>query len=137
MFNLFLANLDMPQVISRQVSDASDSGSCDLYLSWNLPSNIARPNDVSHFIVRINGTHFTNETTKANESSILTVYRLCSCGSHNINISAVSRCGSVGESALTIVNQLSIPQSTMECQSITTPTCTNECQGTVYMCDFV
>ena len=119
----------MPQIISHQVPDASGSGSCNIHLTWNLPSNIA-PDDVSHFTVHINGTHMANERRNANESSILTSYRLCSCGSHNVNISAVNRCGSSGQtlSILSIVeNQLSIPQFPVQCQN--NRNILYECQG--------
>jgi hypothetical protein len=35
---------------------------------------------------------------------MFTVYRQCSCGSHSINISAVNRCDSPGESTLLIID---------------------------------
>ena len=108
---------DIPQTLSARQYETY-SGDCDVYLLWNLPSNIA-PDDISHFAIYINGTHVANYNEIRNTSEILTmtVYRLCSCGSHNISISAVNRCGRSGRSILVNVEgQLPIPQLAMECQ---------------------
>ena len=111
----------MPEIISRQVSDGLYSKNCVIHLSWKLPSNIA-PEDISHFAVHINGVHMANETRKGNESSILIMYRLCSCGSQNISISAINRCGSVSRKNLTVQDHFSLSQLSMKCQDDGNPT---------------
>ena len=103
---------DIPQVLSARQYETY-SGNYDIYLSWNLPSNIA-PDDISHFTIYIDRTHIANETRSVNESLTVTVYRLCSCGSHNISITAVNRCGRSGRSVFIIVDvQLPMHQLTL------------------------
>ena len=60
---------------------------------------------------------------------MVTVSHQCSCGSHKINISAVNRCGSPGESTLSIVeDEISTSQllANMESQGAGV---NSECQG--------
>ena len=119
--NWFSDDPDIPQVISASQCETYYRN-CDIYLSWSLPNNIA-PDDISHFTIYIDGTHVANKTRNVNESLIVIVYRLCSCGSHNISISAVNRCGRSGRSTLvTVDDQLPIPQLTIECQYDSTTT---------------
>ena len=92
------------------------AGTCTIHLSWILPQNTDTL-DVTHFAVSINGTNIANETNNFNQSLSSTAYTLCSCASHNVSISAVNRCGSVGQSSPTItVNTLSpLPVLDNEC----------------------
>lgn len=88
-----------------------------MYLVWSSPSNNA-PEDFSHLVVHVSGVHdiVANETRNVNENLTMTVYRLCSCGSRNISISAVNRCGRSGRSVLiTVDDQLPRPQLTTQC----------------------
>ena len=118
-FNNIIISVDpgIPQaLLAHQI--ASDSGTCIVYLSWSLPTNIP-PDDIAQFIVQIDGIHVANETG----NSYMGVYHLCSCGSHIISISAVNRCGRSGSSiSITVEDQLSLPQLTMECQDNTSTT---------------
>lgn len=124
----------MPQILSARQFETY-SGNCDIYLLWSLPNNTA-PNDTSHFAIYINGTHIADETrNNVNENLTVTVYRLCSCGSHNISITAVNRCGKSGRSVLiTVDDQLSIHQLTLDCHNINSTSITmtgrNEYQTT-------
>ena len=120
----------MLEVIPRQIFNKipTDSGNCNVHLFWNFPNNIAL-DDISHFTVHINGTHIANETRNANESSILTSYRLCSCGSHNISISAVNRCGMQSTLNIIVEDPQPTSQFPMQCQDTTTMSSGNECQG--------
>ena len=125
----------MPQVNSRQLLDPT--GNCAVHLSWNVPTM----NNISHYTVKINGTHIANETAKTNDSSVVTVYPLCSCGSHNISISTVNRCGSTNSRStynIILADQVPAPQLPMMCITTTTSTTStpqsvtnggNECQG--------
>ena len=96
----------MPVVLSRQLLD-QESGKCVVHLSWNVPPT----NNISHFAININGTHIANETTKLNDSSIVKVFPVCSCGSHNITISTINKCGKTGsQSTYNIILGDRIPQ---------------------------
>ena len=110
----YIANPGRPKVIAAyQV--ASDNN-CDIHLSWNIPSNISTE-DIPHFIVQINETTMNHSNQiSSNGDSMFTVYRQCSCGSHNINISAVNRCGSSGESTLLIIEDEASVSNMMDCQ---------------------
>ena len=88
-------NPNVPQeMITNQTEDKM--GNCILYLSWSLPSNIAEE-DLSHYMIHLNGSNVVNETHTANSSLQLFAYPVC-CGSHSVSIRAVNRCGRVGPS---------------------------------------
>ena len=106
---------DVPQVLLVHQFETY-FGDCEVYIAWSLPSNTA-PDDISHFTISINGTHVDNETRNTNETLTTIVYSLCSCGSHNISISAVNRCGRSSRSVIvTVDGQLPTPQLIIDCQ---------------------
>ena len=80
-------------------------------------SNTGSNYNTSHFIVNINGTHVANETNNDNEESMMTIYPLCSCGSHNISISVVDQCGRSGRNNLSLIieDQIPMPQLPKGC----------------------
>lgn len=95
-----LGDPEVPEAIARQTLDAS--GNCTVHLTLNAPNNLA-PGDISHYTVKINDTQLANETKNENTNLTLGVYPLCSCGSHNISINTVNRCGTAGQSTLNII----------------------------------
>ena len=86
-----------PEMICNQTMD-TDENNCVLHLSWSSPPYI-NTNDLSHYMIHVNGTNVVNITHTANTSSWqLFAYPVCTCDSHTVSIRVVNRCGSVGPS---------------------------------------
>lgn len=112
----------MPQgVVAEQKMDNFER--CSLYMIWSAPSNIAN-RDVNRFVVYVNGTVSFNETNDKRKNLTLAVYPVCSCGAHNVSVSAVNRCGQMGQSTPTITldeNPIRLPQR--DCADDIDPSC--------------
>ena len=86
-----------PEMICNQTMD-TDENKCILYLSWSSPPYM-NTNDLSHYMIHVNGTNVVNEThTASNSSWQLFAYPVCTCDSHTVSIRVVNKCGSVGPS---------------------------------------
>ena len=103
-----------PNVVSTLTQDLI--GNCMLQISWNTPDNAAMV-DVPHFTITINGLNVVNKTYNGNGSLVQVAYALCSCGSQNISISAVNRCGRVGISSPIIILEDPEPFQQPQCDT--------------------
>ena len=86
----------MVDIISDQRRN-TEGGGCMVYISWTLPSNV-HLNDLAHFMIFFNGTpnnRIAVTSTNLTVNSIL--HPVCICGAHNISITAINRCGIIGE----------------------------------------
>ena len=81
-----------------------ENRNCVLYMSWSSPPNIAEE-DLSHYMIHLNGSNVVNKTHTAGSSLQLFAYPVC-CGSHSVSIQAVNRCDRVGPST---ANQTVLP----------------------------
>ena len=92
----------MVDIVSDQRRNTS-TGGCVVYFSWTLPSNVAR-DDLGHFMIVFNGT-FTiiGSEIFINTSLAMRAYTVCSCGAHDISITAINCCDMMGESKHHIV----------------------------------
>ena len=88
----------MPQnvTVNQRIEEYTERSGCTIYLGWNPPTNIAQ-DDVSHYIIYINGTKFYSMMTNINRNLILIAFPVCICASHQITVSAVDRCGREGQ----------------------------------------
>ena len=78
----------MVDIISEQTRSTTG---CVVRFSWTLPSNVTI-DDLSHFMIFLNGEHIGNRTV-VNTSLATKTHPVCTCGTHNISIIAVNRCG--------------------------------------------
>ena len=85
----------MVDITSTQTE--SERGGCIVHYSWNLPGNIWYPKDILQYLVVFNGTYRRIYNT-GNYYTIEMHQSVCSCGSHDIVITAVDKCGRNGRS---------------------------------------
>lgn len=96
MFVFDIADPGAPStMLANQTMDTK--GICLLHITWSAPSNI-EPRYVSHYMIHVNGSNLVNHTNLNNQQSHLITYPVCTCGSHNVSITAVSTCDSIGQS---------------------------------------
>lgn len=102
---------------------------CILHIAWSNPKNMAAE-DVSIYIISINGTNTHNETS--NLTVTVSVYHVCQCASHNVSITAMNKCGHVGSTARIVLHP--DKSQTEMCDS----TCSNASTGNYkWSCIFV
>lgn len=93
-FFFFSDNPDRPsEMISNQTMDENEN--CILHLSWGYLNSSTE--DLSLYMVYLNGTNVVNETHIVNSPWQLFAYPVC-CGNHIISIRAVNKgnCASPG-----------------------------------------
>ena len=106
---------DTPQGIMTTQRKDNCTGRCTILLGWSPPINIATE-DVSHYIVYINGTNTLSQKNEVDKNFTLTAYAVSSCGAHQISVSVVDRCGQEGQgSPLIMLDQEPLPLSLIEC----------------------
>ena len=88
------------------------NGQCEIYLSWNAPSN-ATNLTLSHYVVSIDGNTYNISIIEANKTL---AFGTCSCGSHAINISAINICGRSGQNVSSIDVQ-NLPIRRLDCST--------------------
>ena len=125
---------DVPgEMVSNQTKD--ENRNCFLYLSWSSPPNIAEE-DLSHYMIHLNGSNVVNKTHIASSSWQSFAFQVC-CGSYNVSIQAVNRCGRVGPST---DNQTVLPTElpVVTCPSEPSPqtTSSTQCPEVMTECKF-
>ena len=83
----FLVDPEIPRNITANQRRYS-TNSCTAALAWEPPANLAEDDVYYKIQVYTNGT-----TIEYKENQTLTAYPLCSCGSHNVRVTVVNRCG--------------------------------------------
>lgn len=105
---------EVQNVTANQKSD--NTGGCLVIIMWSPPSNVAAE-DVSQYLVYVNGTKLYEPMPPA-------AYRMCSCGSYDISVNAVNRCGRTGQNSSFITADNSTTLQSRDCGILTTqPTC--------------
>ena len=97
------------------------AGRCAIHVALTRPNNIAIE-DVDHFSVTINKHKNINITNTNNNSLLLINHPVCNCNHHNINISAVNRCGEDGSSISDVLQPTTLPDLPCYDDSTTTST---------------
>ena len=82
----------MPQNITSNLRNDSLTGECTILVAWNAPTNIAVAG-VLDYIVYIDGENVVNETSVDGRELTIGAYRVCSCDTHNVSVSAINVCG--------------------------------------------
>ena len=98
MCNMFYFSVTTPgmvDIISDQRRNIT-AGGCVVHFAWVPPTNIGI-DKLAYFIVYFNATHLNNEII-TNTSLAMRAYPVCTCGAHNISITAVSHCLKSGQS---------------------------------------
>ena len=107
---------EVQNVTANQKID--NTGGCLVGITWSLPPNVAEE-DVSQYLVYVNGT-------KLDEPIYMppAAYRMCSCGSYDISVSTVDRCGRTGQNSSFITVDNSTTLQSRDCGILMTqPTC--------------
>lgn len=86
----------MPQYINSILKNDS-AGNCFIQFSWAPPNNIA-VDDISTYVIRVNGMDAATKTNDIDRSIITDVYMLESCDYYEYSIIAVDRCNRRGQS---------------------------------------
>ena len=88
----------MPQNVTLDFTYDDSIGGCVIKLEWSPPINLDLE-DISHYIVYVNGTDVLTRIIDKDEDANLTIisYPVHSCGAHNVSVSAVNRCGHEGQ----------------------------------------
>ena len=131
LFFIFSGVPNIPQGIMTTQRMDNCTGKCTILLGWNPPINIATE-DVSHYMVYINETNALSEKSETDKNFTLTAYPVSSCGTHQVSVSAVNRCGHEGQrSPLNMLDQepLSLPLTMCENPSAGSQTEKLEYQG--------
>lgn len=96
----------MPQnvIVKQKMERYTGSSSCTVFIAWNTPINVAQ-DDISHYIVYINGTSYytINKTENINQDLFLTTFPVCPCAEHQVSVSAVDQCGREGQRSPSII----------------------------------
>ena len=88
----------MPQdvTIEQKVERCTGNSSCMISIAWTTPRNVAQ-DDISHYMIYINGTNVLNKTESINQNLVLTSFPVCPCAEHQVSVSAVDRCSHEGQ----------------------------------------
>ena len=92
----------MPQDITSNLVYDDSTGGCVIQLGWSPPINLDQE-DISHYIVYIDGINVLNKTSEDDENLNLIFYPVCSCDVHSVSISAVNSCGHEGQRSHNII----------------------------------
>ena len=91
-------------------------GGCVVHFSWAPPSDTAI-SDISHFEIAINGTPINgtpiNDERNISKGFAMRSHPVCSCGTYDISIATVNRCGGVGPNVTEVVDY---PESDAVCE---------------------
>ena len=117
----------MPQNINVQqkVERYTGNSSCVIFIAWITPINVAQ-DDISHYMIYINGTNVLNKTESIDQILTLTTFPVCTCAEHLVSVSAVDRCGREGQRSLSIIPEQD-PFSDTEMCEFTPTTNTGMC----------
>ena len=86
----------MPLDVTSNLTHDNGVGGCIIQLGWSPPINLDQE-DISHYIVYVDGTNVLNKTSEMDQNVTLISYPVCSCGAHSISVSVVNRCGCEGQ----------------------------------------
>ena len=103
-----------------------------MYLGWTPPTSTAQ-DDVSHYMIYINGTNIFNKTTNIGQNLILTAYPVCFCAAHQVKVSAVDRCGHEGQRSPNITPLQDPFSFSFECEFVSITPSTNPVAGKLYI----
>ena len=124
----FPADPTMPQYINSILKNDS-SGKCFIQLSWAPPNNTA-VNDISAYIIRINGRDAATKMDNIDRNLITDVYVLYSCDSYEYSIIALDRCNRRGQSTPSFMPDLpSIIRTLTSDNDLTTQPTDVQCPG--------
>ena len=113
---------EMPQnVIANQRINGTNG--CTVLIGWLPPPNISE-DDISHYMININGTSF-------NETLTVTAHPVCECATYHVTVSAIDRCGRQGQRSLVVLSQdpILLPSSNLQCSAPTGTTTMSTCQN--------
>ena len=80
------------------------TGGCVIQLGWSPPINLDQE-DISHYIVYIDGIDILNKMSETDQNLTLISYPVCNCGVHSVSVSAVNHCGREGQRSHNITLQ--------------------------------
>ena len=115
---------NVPQDIVVNQRTERYMGNCIINIGWRPPTNIDQ-DDITHYMIYINGTNTFNETNDVNQNLMVISYSMCNCSTYQIRVSAVDRCGRQGQSTPTILldqGPFSLPEYGCELVSTTQAT---------------
>ena len=115
----------MPQNVTANQRINGTNG-CTILIGWLPPPNISSEDDISHYMIKVNGTSF-------NEILTVTARPVCECTTYRVtvDVSAIDRCGREGQRSLIMLNQgpILLPSSDLQCSAPTGTTTMSTCQN--------